>query len=777
MIGKTISHYKIIEKLGEGGMGEVYLAEDFQLKRKVAIKFLPSHLIKDKESRERFEREAQAAAALNHPNIITVYEIGEFEEHVFIVMEYAKGETLRDKIDHFKPTSTEFPIEEIINFAIQICEGLEKAHQAGIIHRDIKPGNIIIDKDNKVKILDFGLAKLKGVSQLTKETSTIGTIHYMSPEQIRGEEVDHRSDIWSLGVILYEMITGRLPFIGEYEQAVMYSILNENPEFTSDVPPDLQTIVQTCLEKDVVKRYPKAEIILDTLKSKEEIEREHSTRKKRSMRIPRFAILTVIVAFIAAYFIVFKRSAENTLSTESVELSWKNSIAVLPFVDMSPEKDQEYFCDGMSEEIINALTHIEKLRVIARTSAFAFKGKNVDVRDIGKKLDVETLLEGSVRKAENRLRVTAQLIRTSDGAHLWSKRYDRNLTDVFAIQDEIALAIVSQLKLNLFGGEEHRIVRHPTVHLEAYNQYLRGRHLLNRRKREDIYTAISYFENAIEFDSLYALGYIGLADAYALLPVYASEPQQTAYPKAKEVLSKALEINDQMGEAHASLGWIKLLADWDWSGAEQAFQRAVSLNPGYATAYHWFGYLYMIMGKFDKSIPIVTRALELDPLSPVINRVIGDVFCNARQYDKAIPALRKTLDLEPCMPFGHSILGLCYQQKSMYNEALEAYSKEKECREDSAKTDYLFGVVYAKMGEMEKARQILGKLKDRDAKGGGMAQLYFALGDNENGFKMLEEMYNDHDTWLIFIHTHPGFDDVRSHPRFRNIIKKIRLDK
>ena len=295
----------------------------------------------------------------------------------------------------------------------------------------------------------------------------------------------------------------------------------------------------------------------------------------------------------------------------------------------------------MAEEIISALTNVEKLRVIARTSAFAFKGKNVDVRNVGEQLGVETLLEGSVRKSGNRIRLTVQLIQTTDGAHLWSKQYDRNLTDVFAIQEEIALAIVKQLRMELLGAEEERITRRLTDNLEAYHQYLRGRHILNRRKKDDIYTAIAYFEKALELDSLYVMGYIGLADAYALLPSYASEPQWTAYPKAKAAVTKALAINDQMGEAYASLGWIRILADWDWTGAERAFQKAVSLNPGYATTYHWFGYLYMIMGHFDKSIPIVTKALELDPLSPVINRVIGDVLYSDRQYDKAISALKK----------------------------------------------------------------------------------------------------------------------------------------
>ncbi len=493
---------------------------------------------------------------------------------------------------------------------------------------------------------------------------------------------------------------------------------------------------------------------------------------KKRLKVSDVIIFLLLVAVIVlAYPRIFNKN-----KTEPEGQSWTHSIAVLPFADMSPNRDQEFFCDGMSDEIINALTNVDNLRVIARTSAFSFKGKNMDVRTIGNELGVANLLEGSVRKSGNQLRVIVRLVGTSDEALLWSEEYNRNLTDVFAIQEEIALSVVDQLKMSLLGPEEERIKMRLTDNLEAHHNYLRGRHILNRRKREDIYTAIDYFKKALELDSLYVMGYIGLADAYALLPSYAAETEQQAYPQAKAAINRALEINDLVGEAYASLGWIRMMADWDWKGAEEAFRKAVSLSPGYATTYHWYGYLYMIMGKMDKSLPIVKQALELDPLSPVINRVIGDVYYNSHQYDEAISSLKKTLELEPCMPFAHLQLSLCYLQKSMYDEAIEEFTKEKQCREDPSGVEYILGLIYVKMGDLHKAREVLKEIEDKNINGSGTAQLYFALGENENGFKMLEEMYANHDTWIIYIHSNPWFDNVRSLPRFKNLIKKIGLD-
>jgi len=775
MIGRTISHYRIIEKLGQGGMGEVYLAEDLSLERRVAIKFLPQHLTRDKDTIERFKREAKATAALNHPNIVTIYEIVETDKDIYIVMEYVDGQSLREFIEasgERKPPETGSVVTraiQIIDIIQKIAAGLSAAHKNGIVHRDIKPENIIITERDEVKILDFGLAKLKGVSHLTEETSTLGTIAYMSPEQLSGQDVDQRSDIWSVGILLYEMLSGKRPFNDDYEQAVIYSVLNDEPQMPVTVDPPLKSIIITCLRKDPEQRYQQIEeLITDLIKiNKQGTVTQWFKKPLVKMLIPVILVIIIIIG----YFIMHESTSIEILSADD---SWQHSIAVLPFADMSSDQDQEFFCDGMAEEIINALTNVGRLRVIARTSAFAFKGKNMDVRDIGKQLDVETLLEGSVRKSGERLRVTTQLVRTADGAHLWSKQYDRNLTDIFAIQEEIALVIVNQLKIKLLGNEEQRVTRRLTKNLEAYHHYLRGRHILNRRKATDIHKAITYFQKSLELDSLYMMGYVGLADAYALLPSYANTPSEKAYTRSKEAISRALEINNQVGEAYASLGWIRMLADWDWTGAEQAFQRGMELNPGYATLNHWYGYLYMMLRKFDQALIKVQRALELDPLSPVINRVVGDVYFNSGQYDQAIPVLKKCLELEPCLPFAHLQLSGCYSRKSLFQEALTEIQNEKDCRGNySTGVDFYVGLIYARMGEMERSQQVLARLEKLGVKSTGLARLYFALGKKDKGYQMLENLYRNHNTWVIYINCHPDFDQVRHDARFQDLLKKI----
>jgi len=767
MIGKTVSHYKILEKLGEGGMGVVYKAEDTKLDRVVALKFLPSRLARDKIELVRFVQEAKAAAALNHPNVCTIYEIHDEGEQPFIAMEFIDGTSLRE---HLKG-GRGLPVETVVDYTIQIAEALKNAHNKGIVHRDIKSENMMVTETGRIKVMDFGLAKLRDSVKLTKTGSTIGTVAYMSPEQARGEELDRRSDIWSLGVVLYEMLTSQLPFKGEYEQAVIYSILHDQPEIPLELPSDLRIVLSRCFEKRQDKRFQAADQIVENLKSIDVKKKAVGMKKGLRLSFILSGTLVTILVGIFVYLFILKSGMQKT--TEGAT-SWSHSIAVLPFADMSQEKDQEFFCDGMAEEILNALTQVEELRVIARTSAFAFKGKNVDVRDIGKELDVETLLEGSVRKAGGRLRVTAQLIRTVDGTHLWSDQYDRNLTDVFAIQEEIALAIVDKLKIKLLGEEEERLSRRLTENLEAYHQYLRGRHILNRRKAEDMYTAIAYFEKAVQLDSLYVMGYVGLADAYALLPSYASVPPEKAYSQSKKYIHKALMINDQVGEAYASLGWIRMLADWDWTGAEQAFHRSMELNPGYATLNHWYGYLFMILGAFDKSLVKVKRALELDPLSPVINRVVGDVYYNAGQFEKAIPAIKKCLELEPCLPFAHLVLSGCYSNKSLYAEALEEINREKACRGNNyTGVDYAAGMIYARTGDLEKAKRVLRRLELKGEKSTGLARFYFLLGEKEKAYQMLEDLYHDHNTWIIYINSLPDFDMVRHEQRFQDLLKKI----
>ena len=591
MFGKTILHYEILEKLGEGGMGVVYKAQDTKLDRTVALKFLPPELMRESEAKERFVHEARASAALSHSNICTIHEIDQSEGQSFIAMEYIKGETLKDKI-----AAGLLKLNEAMDIAAQVAQGLEKAHQKGIVHRDIKPANIFVTEDRVVKILDFGLAKLRGQKRLTKEGATVGTVAYMSPEQAKGEEVDHRTDIWSLGVVLYEMLTGQLPFKGEYDQAVVYSILNEELELPSsirkDIPTPLERIVIKTLDKDPKNRYQNMEEVLDELKAPVVTEKSEERRK---------------------------------------------SIAVLPFTNMSADPEQEYFCDGMAEEIINVLSHIENLRVIARTSAFTFKGKHEDVRGIGRKLDVAHLLEGSVRKAGKRLRITAQLIKVDDGSHLWSERYDRELEDVLAIQDEIALEISNNLRLKLLKGEKASMMKHTTHNFNAYNVYMKGRYCLNKNTDEWVRIAITYFEKAIQEDVNYAAAHAALAESYIhLYGGIGVMAAKDSIPRARKAAQHALILDPSLAEAHVALGMIAMYHDWDKATAVKSFERAIELNPNYAKSYIWYASSLIYFEKdYNRAHQMIDKAEELDPLDLLAKIVRLNLFCWQNRFDDA----------------------------------------------------------------------------------------------------------------------------------------------
>jgi len=750
MIGDTISHYKILEKLGEGGMGVVYKAQDTKLDRIVALKFLPAQYASDKELKSRFKREAQAAAALNHPNIITIHEVAEYENRPYFAMEYVEGESLKDLI-----TRKDLSIDKVADIAMQICEGLAKAHEVGIVHRDVKPQNILIDKDGRARILDFGLAKLKKDAMLTRTGSTVGTVAYMSPEQAQGEEVDYRSDIFSLGVVLYEMITGQLPFKSEHEAAMIYSIVNENPEplarYKSNVPDELKRMVDKTMVKSREMRYQHVDDLrADLIQFKTEVE----------------------------------SGVTKTLMTKAKP---SPSIAVLPFTNLSADKEQEYFCDGMAEEIINALTHVEGLRVVARTSAFSFRGKKIDIREIGRNLNVQALLEGSVRKAGSRLRITAQLVNVADGYHLWSEKYDRDIGelscpgDIFAIQDEISLAIVDKLKVRLLGGEKAGLVKRHTKDLDAFNLYLKGRYFWNKRTEESLKWSIEYFNQAIEKDPGYALAYAGLADSNLTLQDYTFVSPKETLPKAKEAAHKALEIDSMLAEAHNSLAQV-MFREWDWEGAEREHKLAIELNPNYATAHHWYSLVLTYMGRFDEAVAEMRLALELDPLSLVINRNLGMGLYYARRYDQALEQLQKTLEMEPTFSLTHAGLGEVYVQKAMYEEALKEFEREKHIQKGlNPLVETWKGITYAKMGRRGKARKILADLLER-AKQAYVpliltASLSFALAENDRGFEWLDKGYEEHDSTLLEIKVDPRFDGVRLDPRFIALLKKVGLNK
>jgi TolB-like protein/Tfp pilus assembly protein PilF/predicted Ser/Thr protein kinase len=746
LIGDTISHYKILKRIGSGGMGEVYLAEDTKLNRKVALKFLPVQLASDEEFTERFTREAQAAAALNHPNIITVYEVSEYENRPFIAMEYVEGESLKDLI-----AREELSIGEALDVALQISDGLAVAHQTGIVHRDIKPQNILMGKDGRVRICDFGLAKAKMDVTLTQAGSTLGTIAYMSPEQAQGKEVGRRSDIFSFGVVLYEMMAGQLPFKGEHEAAVIHSIVNDTPEplarYKSDVPEGLQKIVSKAMEKNLKTRYQYVdELGADLRRLKTELE----------------------------------SGVTKTLETVGKAAP---SVAVLPFANLSADPEQEYFCDGMAEDIINALTQLEGLRVVARTSAFAFKGKHEDIREIGRKLSVGTLLEGSVRKAGGRVRITAQLINVADGYHLWSERFDRDLSDVFAIQDEISLAIVDKLKVKLLGDEKKKMLKRYTQDLEAYDLYLKGRYHWNRRTQEALRKAMGHFEQVVQKDPGYALAYAGLADCYSMLAQVRALTPKEAFPKAKALASKALELDEALSEAHTSLAFVLSCFDWDWAGAEREFRRAIELNPNYATAHQWFAVgLLVNLRRTSEAIQEIQKALELDPLSLIINTAAGNVYLYAGREDKALEQAEKVLDMDSTFGFAHLILTEVNERRRKYDESVEEGLKGYSFAGFLSQHEIAsLREAYTSSGRIGYLRRWLEIMQSKVEQGQilyyGIASLYARLDETEKVIHYLEKAYEEHDYDLNNLLVDDVFDKMRSHPQFIEIMKKMGFPK
>ncbi len=743
LIGKTISHYKILEKLGEGGMGVVYKAEDTKLKRTVALKFLPPELTRDTEAKERFLREARAAAALNHSNICTIYEIDDTEDgRPFIAMEFIEGNSLKDKIKDER-----LKIQEVVEIALQIASGLQAAHEHGIIHRDMKCDNVMIAEKGVAKIMDFGLAKLSGRTQVTQEGTKLGTISYMSPEQTRGEKVDQRTDIWSLGVVLYEMVTGQLPFKGEYEQAVIYSILNEQPEppsaLRSDLPPALEQVILKALAKNPQERYQQATELLSALQDyQKQWESRQVQRENQTKPLP--------------------------------------SIAVLPFTNISADPEQEYFCDGMAEEIINALTQIDGLRVVARTSAFAFKGKSEDVREIGRRLNVSAILEGSVRKAGNRIRITAQLINVADGYHLWSEKYDGNLEDIFAVQDEISQKITHKLKGKLLGEEKEKLERTPVKDLQAYQLLLKGRYFMNRMTGQDIDKGITYFRRAVERLPDFADAYAGIASAYAILGLLNYMPASTAWDKAEEAVLKALAINQNRAAAHCTLALIKLYRDWDWPGVEKELSLARQLNPHSEAIHTDYSLYYMALGKMKEALNEARQALELDPMSARTNLTMSVHLIRAGYFEEAKEQVSKLMELVPDHSYAHYLLGQIEILEKNYKGGM---AHLKTALRLSGKTPLLLaalGWAYARSGNREKAQLFLKELETKARQEPVsltfFVRVYTALQDFDKAFEYLEKAYEERDSILVGIKTEESIRELHSDPRFAALLKKMGLE-
>jgi serine/threonine-protein kinase len=741
MIGQTVSHYRILEQLGGGGMGVVYKAEDTKLKRTVALKFLPPELTRHPEAKERFVREAQAASALDHPNICSIHEIGESDDgQLFIVMTCYEGETLREKIERGP-----LPVDEAVAATIQVAKGLEAAHAAGMVHRDIKPANVMITAKGETKILDFGIAKLAGQTMLTQPGLIVGTAAYMSPEQARGEQVDGRSDVWSLGVVLYEMVTGRQPFKSEHVEALVYFILSEEPEPISrvrrDVPPALESIVTRATQKDPGGRYQHVSDMLVDLESLgEQLRAEASGRRS------------------------------------SVERA-QPSIAVLPFANLSADPENEYFSDGMSEEIINALAKVNGLHVVARTSAFAFKGKNEDIREIGRKLHVEHVLEGSVRKAGNRLRITAQLITIADGYHLWSERFDRTMDDVFAIQDEISLSIVDKLKVTLLENEKDALAKRSTENLEAYQLLLQGRHALNQNTLASLHTAAARFQEALALSPGYAEAYSGMATAYYLLGFMDYLPAGDANPKARAFALKAIEIDATDADAHAVLATVKQNYDWDWEGAESAYRRAIALNPNSAETRVRYAFHLLVLGRVSASLEQINAAYALDPLRDP--SMMGFLLLRTGRLDEARLQFEKSVASEPARAHALWMLGHVDVLAGRHAAGLAEIQKALAVSGNNAMILAGWGWSNAFAGNRDEARSVLEELRERSGREYIRpylsAKIHSALGEFDLAFQWLEKAYVERDASLAAVLNDESLAGLHQDPRFDELLKRMRL--
>jgi serine/threonine protein kinase/Tfp pilus assembly protein PilF len=786
--------YQIIEELGKGGMGRVYKVFDQEVQAKMALKLIKPEVSADKNTIDRFRNELKIARDISHKNICRMYDLGREGGNYFITMEYVSGEDLKSFIRRAK----QLVVGTAIFIAKQVCEGLAEAHRVGVVHRDLKPGNIMIDKEGNAKIMDFGIARSISIKGITGAGVMIGTPEYMSPEQVEGKEVDQRSDIYSLGIILYEMLTGQVPFEGDTPFTVGVKQKSEIPkdprEINAQIPDDLSRMILKCLEKDKEKRYQSAGEVRSELQNIEKgipttekvvLKRKPITSRKTTVTFglkKLFIPGSVVIALVIIALVIWKPWSKKEAVTQP---PGSPSIAVLPFEDLSPERNQGYFCDGLADELINRLSRISSLKIPARTSSFLVKSQGLDIKEIGEKLDVENVLEGSIRKAGNMFRVTVQLVNVKKGSPIWSEKFEGVLADVFSLQDKISLAIVDNLKIKLLSEEKSKIAVRNTENTEAYNLYLQGRFFWNQRTEEGLMKAIENFEKAIHIDPAFALAWAGISDCYNLLPVYVSSPPSYAFPKAKEAALKALEIDETLAEAHTSLAWVNMSFDWNWGGAEKEFKRSIELFPKYATAHHWYSIFLGDVGRTNEGIEENKVALDLNPFALVINKDLGLLYYYARKYDQAISILERTLEMNPNFPYVHLYLGWVYFASSLYEEALEEFKKEKELLKGfnsrDSRVECWIGISYANLKKIDKAQEVISGLKEQFSHQFVspflLAKLRFDLGEKDLYLKYLDTAYRERDINIRTIKADPAYDNMRSDPAFKQLIEKVFSEK